>query len=560
MVYSGTPGSITVRNSVFFKNIAPHSSSEQTLEGAGGAIYNAGPNSVVDNCSFTGNEASLGGALYNTQKLTVTNSNFTDNQAYNGSLVYQTGELILNNSLINNNFAGYHYVIANKEARSITFTNNNITQTGGNLISTDVATKVAGGNKYDQGNVVVAISPISDVTIIDTEETTNITVTLTIDSIYGITSMDDAQIKVTVNEDVQNAYQFPVSGTGSTIAIPVSDLSASNAVVAELVSGSIYNVTPESVSFNIYKLITTQLTVDALNIYAGDNVNISGTLQKDGTGLAGKTIKLVINDVEYTVTTNTDGYFEFTNLKINDVTSEVVVTARFVETGYDESTATASFAVWERPPIIPTRITVDAILGDLHVNDNITLTSIVKDDLGNFVDEGLVIFRINGKTLRDDEGNVIYVRVYGGKAELSNVLVTQEWAKEDSKIQAYYTGTNDYDMSMSSPVSVSVVKYEAFVDVPNISGVAGQNISIKASVTSNGAPVTVGRVAIKIDGKTLKDSNGKALYVSVDEITQGVNYTLPAKIKAGNHNLTVVFSDPTFDRATGSATLTVSKE
>lgn len=518
----------------------------------------------IESSIFDSNVASENGTLYvdeNTQ-LSAKDSTFTDNQATTGSVVYQSGTTTLDTCTINDNPVSEDgYLIANDEATSLTLKDNTISHNGADLVNTDVQTKTAEGNTFAQGNVIVEIAPISDVTIIDTEETTNIPVTLTIDEIYGITSIDDAHIKVTVNEDVQNAYSFPVSGTGSTIAIPVSDLSANNAVVVELVSDSgTYTLTPESLSFSIQKLITTQLSVNAANIYAGDNVNISGTLQKGDTGIAQKTIKLVINDVEYTTTTDDNGYFKFTDLIINDVTSEVVVSAKFVETGYIESSATDSFAVLERPSIVSTSITVDAIEGDLHVDDKVTLTSYVKDDLGNFVDGGFVIFKINGKTLRDDAGKVIYVQVDNGKVQLPDVAVTQEWAKEGSKIQAYYTGTDGYDISVSAPVSVSVVKHTAVVDVSDISGVAGQDITIKATVTSNGAPVPVGRVAIKIDGKTLKDADGKALYVSVAEIAEGVTYKLPAKIKAGTHTLSVVFTDPTFDRATDSATLTVSKE
>ena len=90
LVSSGTPGKLTVRNTTFEENKAPTATyGGLTLVGYGGAIYNSGPDAVIDNCTFLKNEANKGGAYYLfvgtqnrtlTRSTTVTNSIFRENR------------------------------------------------------------------------------------------------------------------------------------------------------------------------------------------------------------------------------------------------------------------------------------------------------------------------------------------------------------------------------------------------------------------------------------------------------------------------------------------------
>ena len=62
----------------------------------------------------------------------------------------------------------------------------------------------------------------------------------------------------------------------------------------------------------------------------------------------------------------------------------------------------------------------------------------------------------------------------------------------------------------------------------------------------------------KVNGKTVKDSNGKVIYASVVNGQVSVNYTVPENMKAGNYNITVTFTEPGYVKLTYTKTLTVS--
>ena len=71
-------------------------------------------------------------------------------------------------------------------------------------------------------------------------------------------------------------------------------------------------------------------------------------------------------------------------------------------------------------------------------------------------------------------------------------------------------------------------------------------------------PVNVGKVVFKVNGKTVKDANGKVVYAKVVNGTVSVEYTLPENMKAGSYNITVSFTAPGYDKLVDTKTLTVS--
>ena len=49
-------------------------------------------------------------------------------------------------------------------------------------------------------------------------------------------------------------------------------------------------------------------------------------------------------------------------------------------------------------------------------------------------------------------------------------------------------------------------------------------------------------MVFKVNGKTVKDANGKVVYAKVVNGTVSVEYILPENMKAGNYNITVSFT------------------
>lgn len=85
----------------------------------------------------------------------------------------------------------------------------------------------------------------------------------------------------------------------------------------------------------------------------------------------------------------------------------------------------------------------------------------------------------------------------------------------------------------------------------------GENIHLQLQYLGS-TPVNVGKGVFKVNGKTVKDANGKVIYAKVVNGTVSVEYTLSKNIKAGSYNITVSFTTPGCDKLVDTITLTVS--
>jgi hypothetical protein len=203
---------------------------------------------------------------------------------------------------------------------------------------------------------------------------------------------------------------------------------------------------------------------------------------------------------------------------------------------------------------------VNTTTENLTIGETTKLVATFFTDEGTPVTGGRAIFRVNGKTLRDEEGNVIYVDVKNGKAETPDVMITKEWMKPDTNIQALYSGTDEFTQIITEKTFIEVTKPEANIEltIPE-EATAGQTITLKAKVTYEDALVTTGRVVFKLNGKTLKDENGKALYVNVENGIATTTYTIPAKTKAKTYTISAVFTDNNYLRSEKEENILVNK-
>ena len=184
------------------------------------------------------------------------------------------------------------------------------------------------------------------------------------------------------------------------------------------------------------------------------------------------------------------------------------------------------------------------------------MATFIIDD--NPINNGTVIFRLNGKTLRDDTGKVIYVKLTEGTAILEDVLITNAWVGEETTLQAIFIGNDEYEPMYTDKLIFSVSNREAQMKIRAPSTAqAGETITLSASVTAGG--LTTGRVAFKLNGKTLKDKTGKALYVNVVNGNATTTYTLPAKTKDKTYTLTAVFADNSYKRCEKETQITVTR-
>lgn len=85
-----------------------------------------------------------------------------------------------------------------------------------------------------------------------------------------------------------------------------------------------------------------------------------------------------------------------------------------------------------------------------------------------------------------------------------------------------------------------------------------ETIQIRVQITYNDGVVNTGKVVVKVNGKTLKDTTGKVIYAQVVNGEAVVNYTIPDNLKAKSYTLTAVFTSGEYAQTEETKTLTVT--
>ncbi|RAP53738.1 MAG: hypothetical protein BZ137_05855 [Methanosphaera sp. rholeuAM130] len=179
------------------------------------------------------------------------------------------------------------------------------------------------------------------------------------------------------------------------------------------------------------------------------------------------------------------------------------------------------------------------------------------DEVLTDINKGKVSFKVNGKTLKDAGGKVIYAKVVNGVAVIEDYEVSQNWAKEGSTIQAVYSGCADLAKMSSDMEDITVTAQEPSITTSDVQATVGQSVTLTATVTAT-TPVNNGKVVFKINGKTVKDANGKVIYTKVTDGTVNVEYALPNDMKAQEYTLTAVFISNDYGRLEDVKILTVT--
>jgi len=178
------------------------------------------------------------------------------------------------------------------------------------------------------------------------------------------------------------------------------------------------------------------------------------------------------------------------------------------------------------------------------------------EDVASDINKGKVVFKVNGKTLKDANGKVIYAKVVNGTATIADYEIPESWTKENTTIEAVLTGCTQTGKLKTEKTPINVTTQETTITTNDATAPAGSTITLNATINSN-TQVT-GKVVFKVNGKTVKDANGKVIYAKVVNNTVSVEYTLPESMKAGSYNITAVLISSTQDKLEDVKTLTVA--
>lgn len=209
-------------------------------------------------------------------------------------------------------------------------------------------------------------------------------------------------------------------------------------------------------------------------------------------------------------------------------------------------------------------ITIESPITNINIEDVtlkagqlVALTVTVTDQFGNNINSGKVVFKVNGKSIKDENGKVIYAKVADGIATIE-YAVPENMAGKDINLTAVYTGTSKYNKETTTK-TITVEKTAAELTITPITEevTANTTITLKAKVTANDNPVTNGKIIFKINGKTIKDENGKVIYANLNSNGEvSVDYNI-GNLKAKNYTITAIFTSKDYDKIEDNSTLTV---
>jgi len=213
-----------------------------------------------------------------------------------------------------------------------------------------------------------------------------------------------------------------------------------------------------------------------------------------------------------------------------------------------------------RPPL-NTTITITPIKSS--VGSIVNLSVNVKDQNGEKVSGGKVIFKVNGITLKDEYNNVLYATLTDGLATLK-YKVQAAWMKNTSYIEAVYGGNENYTSSRtksSNILNITEGIAKVSLDKSSFTVKSGETITLRAKIVdANGDSINRGKVVFKLNGKTLTDKNGKTLQANVAGGEAVLEYTIPSTYSSRTYNLTAVYGGEGYTRSQTTGKLTINKK
>jgi len=390
---------------------------------------------------------------------------------------------------------------------------------------------------------IIRADPMSIETLIG--ESVDIDITITAD-IPDAEDISEGYIIVTDSQGKQIAREAINDGMIPTLTIDTTKLGS-----------NIYTVSYESTGQYEAEDITFEIMVD----------NVDTTLEFETIPdlTLGQTVNITVNVIAADNSIINEGTVEFTDKDGNPISQQYVVnvvdgkaTISYTANKVGSITIIAKYAdsmLYAENQInttiktskAATTLTIDPITA--VVGQTITLTARI-ENANDYLDinEGKVAFKVNGKTIKDENGKVIYAKVEDGVATLE-YEVPESWSTKEITISAVYSGSTNYNSSRGETV-VEMSSGEPSIVITSDETFTKDTVkTFTVELKDGNTPINQGRVVFKINGKTLKDANGKVIYVDVVNGIASLNFNINATYyKTSSWTLKAVFISTEYER------------
>ncbi len=433
--------------------------------------------------------------------------------------------------------------IASKEATLTTEThNNNITVNG--PFSMGIGYAYSPNGNATQNTITITGDSTTPINLI-TEEFKPENVGIRIQN--GTTNISITENTITTSD---------VGGHDSTIHTEPDNVTiANNQLTSSQGYGDDTIIAPETATIENNIIETTTTLAIPETIIINTPVELIATVTTaDGTPINGGTVTFTIGNEAIAQETVTDGIATATHTFTQEE-DDVTIVASYTPESTGLSTSSDEETTTIEAPL--TQLNIEEI--DLTAGETVTLTATVTDQNGNNINGGKVTFKVNGKTIKDSNGKVIYAKVVDGVAT-AQYTVPENLGGQDINITAVYTGTTKYNKETTT-ITTTVTAPEAKLTITPITSdvQTGSTVTLKAKVAAGDKAITTGKIVFKINGKTVKDANGKVIYAKVDSNGEvSVDYVIPDSMKAGNYTITATFIASGYDRMESNESLTIT--
>ncbi|RAP53913.1 MAG: hypothetical protein BZ137_05090 [Methanosphaera sp. rholeuAM130] len=265
-----------------------------------------------------------------------------------------------------------------------------------------------------------------------------------------------------------------------------------------------------------------------------------------------------------TVTFTTTGYTETVNIS-NGVASTKhtfhealndTLTATFNPTNpedYNPSTNTTTVNI----KIAQSEYTLKIDTTTFTVNEQCTIKATIYADntIASNITKGKITFKINGRTLKDLNGRVIYAKVINGTATIENYIIHDAWNTQ-AVIQAVYSGSSDCSKLTSEKTDIEIIQKELTLTINDVTAKSGSTVTLTATLSDTN--INTGKIIFKINGKTVKDANGKVIFVKVTDGLVTLDYYVPESMKPKDYSLTAIYTSIYGEKIETTAMLTVN--
>ena len=379
-------------------------------------------------------------------------------------------------------------------------------------------------------------------------------------TVQPITTPVKVNDEITINVELNDSYNN-AGLTGQTIIIKVdgeailSDITdnddgtytakytvttaGEHTVTAAFEETNNYFASEDTTGQNINAIVDTTVVLNAIDTIARTQVTITVTINAadDSTVNEGK-VTLTLEDGTVLATANVENS-QATITYTFDEELDTTITATFNQSEkYADSNATNTIKVVE----LPVMITVDTTTFTIGQTTQLKATIYQGSEIVETLNKGKVVFKVNGKSLKDANGKVIYAKVVNGTAIIDDFTVPDSWNKENTTITASYTGCAEISSMTSDKYNITIVQPQPTITTNDITATAGSTISLNATINAGTEPVNTGKVVFKINGKTVKDANGKVIYAKVVNGMAIIDsYTIPSSYKAKEYTITATY-------------------